>query len=25
MTQFQLCCCIAGLYSNTSAIVIGDS
>jgi len=24
MLQFQLCCCIAQLHCNTSAIVIGD-
>jgi len=24
MLQFQLCCCIAQLHCNTSAIVIAD-
>jgi len=24
MVQFQLCCCIAQLHCNTSAIVTGD-
>ena len=24
MLQFQMCCCIAQLHCNTSAIVIGD-
>jgi len=24
MLQFQLCCCIAQLHCNTSAIVTGD-